>query len=134
MIMRPVDPSQVEIFQDALVVKFGSEVIGILESVTSEPAEPHPRRNNLHHILLGREHKTDAVIDVEATHAPEPATPIEPESSPPKDIEQALKEMPFPLLRTLAKLKGTDARGTKANLAARLNAIVTQSNVRAATA
>ncbi|MEG4010431.1 hypothetical protein QUA41_30385 [Microcoleus sp. Pol11C1] len=78
-------------------------------------------------------HKTDAVIDVEATHAPKPPIPIESESSPPKDIEQALKEMPFPLLRTLAKLKGTDARGTKANLAARLKAIVTQSNVRAAT-
>jgi len=42
------------------------------------------------------------------------------------DIEQVLNKMPLPSLRSLTKLKGTDARGTKANIARRLKALVTE--------
>ncbi|MEP6519948.1 hypothetical protein [Microcoleus vaginatus] len=45
MMLHHVDPSQVEIFKDALVVKFGLDAIGILEpanALTNPVSEPEP--------------------------------------------------------------------------------------------
>jgi hypothetical protein len=47
------------------------------------------------------------------------------------DIEQALANMPLPTLRSLAKSKKIDARGTAANITRRLKAIVTPADLRA---
>jgi hypothetical protein len=73
------------------------------------------------------------VVKVQVT----PTAPTEPEPLHGDNIEQALQEgdieqvlnkMPLPSLRSLAKLKGMDAHGTKANLARRLKALVTESD------
>jgi hypothetical protein len=60
---------------------------------------------------------------------PEPE-PTEPEPQP--DIEKELNKWPLRSLRSLAKSKGVDGRGTKANLAKRLKALVTVAELRAA--
>lgn len=71
------------------------------------------------------------MVEVQVT----PTAPTEPETLHGDNIEQALQEgdieqvlnkMPLPSLRSLDKLKGTDVRGTKANIARRLKALVTE--------
>jgi hypothetical protein len=73
------------------------------------------------------------VVEVQVT----PTAPTEPEplhgdnieqALQEEDIEQALNKMLLPSLRSLAKLKGTDARSTKANIARRLKGLVTESD------
>jgi len=49
MMLHHVDPSQVDTFKDALVVKFATDAIGILEPATTTPAEliePEPSTNS----------------------------------------------------------------------------------------
>ena len=41
MMLTHVDPSQIEVFKDALTVKFNSETIGIIEPA-APPTEPEP--------------------------------------------------------------------------------------------
>ncbi|MBE9122103.1 hypothetical protein QUB19_15605 [Microcoleus sp. B4-C5] len=136
MMLHHVDDTQIGTFKDALIVKFGSKTIGILEppNATDPVSEPKPTAP-----YAPRPDKTDTVVDVQVT----PIELTEPEPLQGDNIEQALQEgdteqalnkMPLPSLRSLAKLKGTDAPGTKANLTARLKAIVIQSDVRVATA
>jgi hypothetical protein len=48
------------------------------------------------------------------------------------DIEQVLNKIPLPSRRTLAKSKGTDADGTRANIARRLKTLVTLAELRVA--
>lgn len=124
MMLTHVDPSQVEIFQNALTVKFAPGAVALIQP--SAPAEPE----------LASEPDPvppapETVIDVQATPAPEPTTPTEPEPATEPDIEQALAAMPLPILRSLAKSKSVDARGTKANLTARLHKLVTPADLRA---
>ena len=96
MMLTHVDPSQVEIFQNALTVKFAPGAVALIQP--SAPAEP------------------------ELASEPDPVPPA---------IEQALAAMPLPILRSLAKSKSVDARGTKANLTARLHKLVTPADLRA---
>ena len=45
MMLHHVDPSQVDTFKDALVVKFATDAIGILspaDTAPTEPSEPEP--------------------------------------------------------------------------------------------
>ncbi|MEG4445804.1 hypothetical protein QUB47_27750 [Microcoleus sp. AT9_B5] len=136
MMLHHVDDTQIGTFKDALIVKFGSKTIGILEpanALTNPVSEPEPTAP-----YAPRPDKTDTVVDVQVTHIeltePEPLQGDNIEQALQEgDTEQALNKMPLPSLRSLAKLKGTDAPGTKANLAARLKAIVIQSDVRVAT-
>ena len=58
---------------------------------------------------------------------PEPTEP-----APQPDIEKELNKWPLRSLRSLVKSKGVDGRGTKANLARRLKALVTVAELRAA--
>ncbi|MEG4989812.1 hypothetical protein QUB08_29325 [Microcoleus sp. BR0-C5] len=128
--LNHVDPSEIATLKNALLAKFEPAAIGILEPATITEPEPEPTAPNA---PVGDvvEPETDVPIDVEATTTPEPIPAPQPEPSPEPDIEQALTKMPLPSLRMLAKSKSVDARGTKANLTARLKAIVTNVDLRA---
>ena len=132
MMLNHVDPTQIEVFQNALTVKFAPGAVAMIQPSTPpvpEPAsEPDPTTPTPGANLPA---ETDAVIDVQATTAPEPTPPIEPEPAPDMDIEKELANMPLPLLRSLAKSKKIDARGTKANITARLKTLITNVDIRA---
>lgn len=116
-----IDSTEIATFKNALLAKFNNEVIGILEPSAPAPTEqPDPTTP-----------APEPVIDVQATTAPEPTTATEPEPLPDMDIEKELANMPLPLLRSLAKSKSVDARGNKANLAARLKTLITNVDIRA---
>ena len=128
MMLTHVDPSQVEVFQQALAAKFNTEV-ALIDPAALEPTEqPDPTTPAPDAPLPA---KSDAVIDVQVTPEPEPPTATAPEPAPEVDIEKELANMPLPILRSLAKSKSVDARGNKANLTARLKTIVTKVDIRA---
>ena len=128
MMLGHVDPSQVQIFRDAMAAKFDNEAIALIQP--SAPAEPEPAPEpTVPNAPLGDANPN--VVDVTPTITPEPTAPTEPEPSPEMDIEKELANMPLPLLRTLAKSKSVDARGNKANITARLKTIVTPTDLRA---
>jgi len=125
MMLSHVDPSQIVTLWDALAAKFEPSAVALIEPTTeSERAQesdldaPAP------------EPATEPAIDVQVT--PEPTATPAPEPAPEPDIEQALAKMPLLSLRMLAKSKSVDARGTKANLSARLKKIITPADLRAA--
>ncbi|MEG4004923.1 hypothetical protein QUA41_27780 [Microcoleus sp. Pol11C1] len=117
LMLNHVDPSQVKVFRDALTVKFALGAVAMIESAA--PAEPEPTQQP-----DPVPPAPEAVIDVEVT-------PTEPEQAPEPDIEQELNKLPLPSLRSLAKSKGVDGRGTKANLARRLKMLITNVDLRA---
>ena len=120
MMLTHVDPSQIEVFKDALTVKFTSETIGIIEPAAPPAPETAPQPDPT-------TPAPETVIDVEVT----PETTAEPTTATEPDIEQELNKLPLPLLRTLAKSKSVDARGSAANITARLKKIVTNIDIRA---
>jgi outer membrane biosynthesis protein TonB len=127
-----VDPSQIATLRDALAAKFNPAAIGILEPATITEPEPAPEPTEPDAPVGDTpEPEADAPIDVEVSTEPEPTTATEPGPAPEPDIEQQLSKMPLPTLRMLAKSKSVDARGTKANLAARLKGLVTPTDLRA---
>jgi hypothetical protein len=134
LMLNHVDPTQVEIFKDALSVKFANSAIGLIEPAAPPAPEPAPEP-----IVpdAPRPDKTDTVLDVQVT----PTAPTEPELLQGNNIEQALQEgdieqelnkLSLPSRSSLAKSKSIDARGTKANLSARLKKIITHAELRAA--
>lgn len=137
MMLHHVDPSQVDTFKDALVVKFATDAIGILEPATttsSEAIEPEPTAPTAPEPAAP---DVEPAIDVEVTTATDtPATdePIEPVVKTAADIETLLNKMSLADIRKLAKAKGADARGNRVNIAARLKKIVTESDIWDATA
>ena len=132
MMLHHVDPSQVDTFKDALVVKFATDAIGILspaDTAPTQPIEPEPLAPT------APESQTvpdESVIDVQSTPADitsvEPLAPTAPES-PATDIEVLLNKMSLADIRKLAKAKGADARGNRVNIAARLKVLVTKAEV-----
>lgn len=128
LMLNHVDPSQVGIFRDALTAKFNPAAIGLIQSAAPAEPEPAPEPTAPDAPLPA---ESDAVTEVQAVTAPKPITATEPEPSPDMDIEQALAEMPLPILRSLAKSKSVDARGNKANLTARLKMLITNVDLRA---
>ena len=130
--LNHVDPSEIATLKNALLAKFDNNVIGILEPATTTEPEPAPEPTEPDAPVGDTsEPESDAPIDVEVSATPEPTATPEPEPAPESDIEQQLSKMPLPTLRMLAKSKSVDARGTKANLAARLKALVTPTDLRA---
>ena len=127
MMLTHVDPSQIEIFQNALTVKFAPGAVAMIQPSAPEPAteQPDPIAPTPDAPLPA---ETDAVIDIQATASPEPTTATEPDMN----IEKELANMPLPLLRSLAKSKKVDARGSAANITRRLKKIVTPADLRAA--
>ncbi|MEG3972274.1 hypothetical protein QUA00_32335 [Microcoleus sp. T2B6] len=120
--LNHVDPSEIGTFKAAVDAQFGTDAIAFLEPATPEPAEPiepEPTAPTAPEPTTMTD--TDPVIDVDATTEP----------APEMDVEQALANMPLPTLRSLAKSKKVDARGTAANITRRLKAIVTPADLRA---
>jgi len=136
MMLHHVDPSQVDTFKDALVVKFATDAIGILEPATttsSEAIKPEPTAPTAPSAPVAPD--TDPVIDVEVTtDTPAADEPIKPAVKTAVDIETLLNKMSLADIRKLAKAKGADARGNRVNIAARLKKIVTESDIWDATA
>jgi outer membrane biosynthesis protein TonB len=132
MMLSHVDPSQIATLRDALAAKFDNHAIGLIEPTATPEPEPAPEPTEPD-APVGDvpELEVEPVIDVEVTPEPEPPPAPQPEPAPEVDVEQALSKMPLVSLRMLAKSKGTDARGTKANIAARLKALVTPTDLRA---
>jgi FtsZ-binding cell division protein ZapB len=136
MMLHHVDPSQVDTFKDALVVKFATDAIGILEpadTAPTQPIEPEPTAPTAPSAPVAPD--TDPVIDVEVTtDTPAADEPIKPAVKTAVDIETLLNKMSLADIRKLAKAKGSDARGNRVNIAARLKKIVTESDIWDATA
>jgi outer membrane murein-binding lipoprotein Lpp len=131
MMLGHVDPSQVEIFRDAMAAKFTHSAVVILEPTPEPDAPTAPEPAPDAPVGDVTEPEADAPIDVEVSATLEPDAPTAPEPAPDLDIEQALAKMPLPSLRSLAKAKSVDARGTRANIARRLKALVTEFDIRA---
>ena len=138
MMLHHVDPSQVDTFKDALVVKFATDAIGILEpaaTTSSEAIEPESTAPTAPEPAAP---DVEPAIDVEVTTATDtPATdePIKPAvKATTPDIEGLLNKMSIQNIRKLASAKGTDTKGTRASIAARLKKIVTESDIWDATA
>jgi hypothetical protein len=136
MMLHHVDPTEIATFKDALVVKFATDAIGILspaDTAPTQPIEPEPIAPTAPEPSATPE--TDPVIDVEATTDTLAADePIEPAVKTTADIETLLNKMSLADIRKLAKAKGSDARGNRVNIAARLKKIVTESDIWDATA
>jgi len=131
MMLHHVDPSQVDTFKDALVVKFATDAIGILESATVAPAEPttpEPIAPTAPEAPTAPD--VEPIIDVEATDTTD--TPIVP--TPTTTVEGLLNKMTIQNIRKLAAAKKVSGNGTRAAIAGRLKAIVTQADIWDATA
>ena len=136
IMLHHVDPSQVDTFKDALVIKFATDAIGILEpadTAPTQPIEPEPTAPTAPSAPVAPD--TDPVIDIEVTtDTPAADEPIKPAVKTAVDIETLLNKMSLADIRKLAKAKGSDARGNRVNIAARLKKIVTESDIWDATA
>lgn len=139
--LHHVEPSQVEVFQTAIESKFNSETIGFLPEAPKPTAEPTATKPTAPTAPdTSAEPEIEPAIDVEVAETPEtPATdaPIATApapttaATPTTDIEGLLNKMSIQNIRKLASAKGTDTKGTRANIAARLKKIVTESEIRA---
>jgi hypothetical protein len=128
--LHHVDPSQVEVFKGAIESKFNSETIGFLPEApepTAEPIEPTaPTAPE-----TSAEPETEPAIDVEVSDTTETPTTDAPTPTPGADIEKLLNKMTIQSIRKLAASRGVSTIGTRANIAARLQKIVTESDIRA---
>jgi len=136
MMLSHVDPSQVGTFQAAIEGKFNSETIGILSPATTEPTEPiEPQHTAPTAPETSPQPEIEPAIDVEVadtTDAPiEPTVPT-PTPGVTADIEGLLNKLTIQNIRKLAASRGVSGNGTRAAIAGRLKAIITESEVRAA--
>ena len=135
--LNHVDPTEIGTFKAAVEAQFGTDAIAFLEPVTPAPAEPiEPAPTAPTAPEPSATPETDPVIDVEATtDTPTADEPIElaaKATSP--DIEGMLNKMTIQSIRKLAAAKGADGKGTRASIAARLKALVTEADIWDATA
>ena len=137
IMLHHVDPSQINTFKTAVDAQFGVVGVGILESATvapAEPATPEPIAPTAPESPAAPDVEPAIEVEVaDATVTDEPIAPTAPES-PATDIEMLLNKMSLADIRKLAKAKGSDARGNRVNIAARLKKIVTESDIWDATA
>ena len=135
--LNHVDPAEIPTFKAAVDAQFGTDAIAFLESATPAPAEtvePEPVEPTAPESPAAPD--VEPVIDVEVTtDATVTDEPIEPVAkATPPDIEGMLNKMTIQSIRKLAAAKGADGKGTRASIAARLKAIVTQADIWNATA
>lgn len=133
--LNHVDPAEIPTFKAAVEAQFGTDAIALLESATPKPVEtvePEPTAPEPSTTI-----EIEPAIDVEATATDTPATD-EPINSTPEatsaKIESLLGKMSLTDIRKLAKMKKVDARGNLNTIAARLKALVTESDIWDATA
>ena len=135
MMLHHVDPSQINTFKTAVDAQFGTDAIAFLESATPTPAEPvkpEPTAPTAPEAPTAPDVEPAIDVEAEVTDATVTDEPIEPAVK--ADIEMLLNKMSLADIRKLAKAKGADARGNRVNIAARLKALVTESDVWDATA
>jgi len=129
--LNHVDPAEIGTFKAAVEAQFGTDAIAFLESTTPTPAEqiePEPTAPTAPQPAAP---EIEPVIDVEVTATNTPVTDalIEPTPTPSEKIERLLGKMSLTNIRKLAKNKKVDARGNLLTIAARLKAIVTESDI-----
>lgn len=143
MMANHIDPSQIEIFWDALKAKFAPGAVALIEPASPEHA-PEPVSSN-----TPTEDATEPTIDVQVTPEPEPEVPApetefttapevptEPETvAPQAKIQTAtlidLKALSIQAIRKLASKKGVGGSGTRLEIAGRLAGLVTTDEWRA---
>jgi hypothetical protein len=135
--LNHVDPAEIPTFKAAVEAQFRTDAIAFLEPAAPTPAEtvePEPTAPTAPETTP--ETETEPAIDVEVTtDAPIATTPITttPETATDieatTDIEGLLNKMSIQNIRKLASAKGVDTKGTRANIAARLKALVTESDI-----
>ena len=130
--LNHVDPAEINTFKAAVEAQFGTDAIAFLE-----PAIPTPAETIEPIVLIAPEPtvipEVAPVIDIEATPAiDEPIVPAVKATTP--DIEAILNKMSIQDIRKLAVAKKVNGSGTRAAIAGRLKAIVTQVDIWDATA
>jgi hypothetical protein len=130
--LNHVDPAEIPTFKAAVDAQFGTDAIGFLEPATPapeetvEPIEPEPTPPE-----SSTTAEIKSAIEVEATVTDTPTTDelIESTPTPSAKIELLLGKMSLADIRKLAKNKKVNARGNLLTIAARLKAIVTESDI-----
>ena len=132
--LNHVDPAEIGTFKAAVEAQFGTEAIAFLEPAIPTPAEtiePEPIAPIAPEPTVIPE--VAPVIDVEVTPAiDEPIGSIA--KSATLGIESSLNKMTIQDIRKLATAKKVSGNGTRAVIAGRLKAIVTQVDIWDATA
>jgi hypothetical protein len=131
--LNHVDPNEIGTFKAAVGAQFGTDAIAFLESANPAPAEtvkPEPTAPEAPE--TSPQPDIEPAIEVEATATDTPATdePIEP-TAPAPDIEAQLNKLSIQSIRKLAAAKKVSGHGTRAAIAGRLKAIVTNADLRA---
>ncbi|MEG4293061.1 hypothetical protein Q5692_30905 [Microcoleus sp. C2C3] len=131
--LNHVDPAEIGTFKAAVEAQFGTDAIAFLESATptpAEPVEPEPTAP-----IAPSAPDVEPTIDVEVKVADATDTPIAPTpTTTAADIEGLLNKMTIQNIRKLASAKKVSGNGTRAAIAGRLKAIVTQADIWNATA
>lgn len=126
--LNHVDPAEIPTFKAAVEAQFGTDAIAFLESATPTPAEPVEPEPTAPEPTTSDD---EPAIDVEATIATD-VTATNELIEPTTDIEAKLNKMSIQSIRKLAAAKGANGKGTRAEIAARLKALVTESDLLAA--
>ena len=131
--LNHVDPTEIPTFKAAVEAQFGTDAIAFLEPAAPTPAEtvePEPTAPTAPETTPETETEPAIpAIDVEVTtDAPIETTP---EATTPEatGVEGLLNKMSIQNIRKLASAKGVDTKGTRANIAARLKTLVTESDI-----
>ena len=129
--LNHVDPAEIGTFKAAVDAQFGTDAIAFLESATpatAEEIEPEPTAPTAPEPAAP---DVEPAIDIEATATDRPAADELIEQTPTQTakIESLLGKMSLADIRKLAKNKKVDARGNLLTIAARLKAIVTESDI-----
>jgi|688.fasta_scaffold799796_1 hypothetical protein len=136
--LNHVDPTEIPTFKAAVEAQFGTDAIAFLEPAAPTPAEtvePEPTAPTAPETTPETETEPAIpAIDVEVTtDAPIETTPeaTTPEATTPEatGVEGLLNKMSIQNIRKLASAKGVDTKGTRANIAARLKTLVTESDI-----
>ena len=132
--LNHVDPAEIPTFKAAVEAQFGTDAIAFLEPAIPTPAEtiePEPIVPIAPEPAVMPE--VAPIIDIEATPAiDEPIGSIA--KSATLGIESSLNKMTIQDIRKLATAKKVSGNGTRAVIAGRLKAIVTQVDIWDATA
>jgi uncharacterized protein YPO0396 len=133
--LNHVDPAEIPTFKAAVEAQFGTDAIAFLEPATPtlvetvEPEPTAPTAPTASEPIAAPEAMPEA-IDVEVMDTTtDEATP-----EPDPTIEELLNKMTIQSIRKLASAKGIDGKGTRAAIAERLKALVTESDIWNATA
>ena len=131
--LNHVDPTEIPTFKAAVEAQFGTDAIAFLEPAAPTPAEtvePEPTAPTAPETTPETETEPAIpAINVEVTtDAPIETTP---EATTPEatGVEGLLNKMSIQNIRKLASAKGVDTKGTRANIAARLKTLVTESDI-----